>query len=156
MAAPFGNQFWKKAMKIGVNKTFATPEELENKACEYFEWMDNNPYIYIDWVGGAGKEVEREKPLPYTIEGLCLFLGISVQSFWNYSNKVGYEDFFEVCTRITDAIRTQKFLGASSGIFNHSIIARDLGLVDKVDSKTEGKQEIVVRYERKQHDNNPE
>ena len=153
MGAPFGNQFWKLIPKPGAGKTFDTPEELWDVACMYFQWCDTNPYKYDDWVGGAAKKVEREKPLPYTIEGLCLHIGISTQTFFNYSKKEGYEAFFDICTCITDIIRQQKFAGATAGIFNHSIIARDLGLVDKVDSKTEGKQEIIVKYERKHNGN---
>jgi hypothetical protein len=149
MAAPFGNQFWKMLEKPGRDKIFSTPDELEQKAIEYFKDIDANPYVYKEYVGKDGDEIEREKTLPYTLEGLCLHLNIDTKTFWNYSKAEGYEAYFHICSRIIDIIRTQKFTGATIGIFNHSIIARDLGLVDKVDTKTDGKQEIIVKYERK-------
>lgn len=149
MAAPFGNSFWKLVEFPGTEKKIPTPLQLWEKALAYFQSVDDNPYTYTDWVGGMAAEVEREKPLPYTQKDFCLFAGISEETFRNYSGKEGYEDYFEVCTCIKTIIDTQKFKGATIGIFNHSIIARDLGLVDRVDSKTDGKQEIIVKYERK-------
>ena len=155
MAAPFGNQFWKFADPTKPKK-YETPEELWAKAIEYFEWVDKNPYLQKDYVGKDGFEVEREKPTPYTRKELCIFLNITEQTFINYrSNKDPWKDLFEVCTHIEQIIDNQKFKGAAIGLFNHSIIARDLGLADKVDSRTDGKHEIVVRYERKP-DNNAE
>ena len=152
MSFKFGNQLWKIA-NVGTEKTFATPDELWAGACKYFQWIDDNPYVYADFVGKDGMEVEREKPIPYTLEGLCIFLNIDTDTFRNYAKKEGYGAYFGICSRIYDIIRDQKFTGATIGIFNHSIIARDLGLVDKVDSKTEGKQEIIVKYERKHNGN---
>ena len=42
-------------------------------------------------------------------------------------------NFFRVCQAAEQTIREQKFMGAAAGFFNHAIIARDLGLVDKKD-----------------------
>lgn len=138
MAAPFGNQFWKMAGdSIGRERAFANPDELWGRCLQYFQWVDDNPYKQKDWVGKDGEEVEREKPLPYTIDDLCFFLGISDETFRNYGTKEGYEDFFGVYTRAVRIIKSQKFRGASIGLFNASIIARDLGLVDKVEQRNE-------------------
>ena len=41
------------------------------------------------------------------------------------------KDFSQVVNTIKEIIETQKFEGASAGLLNPNIIARDLGLTDK-------------------------
>ena len=44
---------------------------------------------------------------------------------------------------------SQKFEGASAGIFNHAIIARDLGLTERFDHTTKGEQMNLPDYMKK-------
>ena len=144
MAAPFGNQFWKMLERPGRDKDY-TPDELRAKAIEYFQSVDDNPYLYSDYVGKDGIEVEREKPLPYTKGGLCEFLNIDPQTFRNYETKEGYEAYFGICSRISSIIYNQKFSYAAIGLFNPAIMARDLGLVDKQEQKHEGAIKLTMK-----------
>ena len=134
MSAPKDNQFWKARSKHGRDKIFSTPEILWEAACEYFEWVKDNP-LYTYEVIKSGQEAGRLLPIPLmramTIEGLCIFLDVGVSTFDDYSRGEVYKDFSEVTKRIRDIIRTQKFEGASAGMLNANIIARDLGLSDK-------------------------
>lgn len=130
MSAPKGNSFWLKRTTHGTDKKF-TVDELWMAACEYFEECDNNPWTKKTWVGKASKEEEIPIQRPYTIKGLCLFLDIDEDTFSNYENKTGYEDYFGIARRIRMIIYTCKFEGAIVGAFNSNIIARDLGLADK-------------------------
>lgn len=136
MAAPKGNQFWKLRSKHGRDKLFTTPELLWEAACEYFEWIDNNPLIEIDYVGKDATQVEKPHTRPYTLEGLAMYLDAST-SYWRefriLCNDKGLKDFLTVITRIEEIIRRQKFEGAACGFYNANIIARDLGLSDKKD-----------------------
>lgn len=137
MPAPIGNQFWKLA-NVGTDKMFTTPDDLWVKACEYFDWCDANPWHKTDFIrsgDSAGTIVRLETARPYTIQGLCLYLGMSDDTFANYSQKEGYEAYFAICKRIRQVIYTQKFEGAAVGAFNANIIARDLGLVDKKETQ---------------------
>ncbi len=72
-----------------------------------------------------------------SIEGLCIFLDISTQTFHDYAdNKDGrYKDFIDITTRIKEILRTQKFEGAAAGFLNPNIIARDLGLKEKTENE---------------------
>jgi len=70
-----------------------------------------------------------------TQAGLCIFLDISLTTWFNYKEKV---DFLEVTTRAEQIIYEQKFTGASADLLNANIIARDLGLVDKKEAKIVG------------------
>lgn len=133
MAAPKGNQFWKLRSKHGRDKLFASPELLWEAACEYFEWCDKNPWLKHDVVKGgdqAGKALQIPTARPYTITGLCIYLGAN-KTFWEDFRKAGHEDFSSIITHIEETIYTHKFEGAAVGAFNASIIARDLGLSDK-------------------------
>lgn len=135
MAAPKGNRYWEKREVHGAKKLY-TPGTLWEKACEYFEWCDNNPWIKKDFVRGgdmAGTIIDLPTQRPYTISGFCVFAGIDVKTFENYSKAEGYEDFFPVCIHIREIIATQKFEGAAVGAFNSNLIIRDLGMVDKQD-----------------------
>ena len=139
LITPFvdGNQFWKMRSKHGRDKIFKTPEMLWDAACEYFEYTDSRKWTKKDWVGKDASEVSREMDTPYTLTGLAIFLDVNT-GFWSCFKKDN-ADFSEVITRIENIIYTQKFEGASVGVFNANIIARDLGLNDKTDITTNGK-----------------
>ena len=136
MAAPKGNQFWKLRSKHGRDKIFSTPEILLEAAQEYFQWCDDNPWIKNEAIKSgdfAGQLVQIPTARPYTLSGLCLYLGVATQYFDDFKAALKPEDkdFSIVITHVEQAIRTQKFEGAAVGAFNANIIARDLGLADK-------------------------
>lgn len=129
MAAPQGNEFWKLA-DWGKPKAYQ-PDEIWEKACEYFQWSEANPWHKNEAVKGgdnAGMIIQIPTARPLTLHGLCIFSGISTQTFRNYEKQ---EAYFEVTTRIREIIYNQKFEGAAVGAFNANIIARDLGLAEK-------------------------
>ena len=149
MGAPIGNQWWKLRSKHGRDKIFATSEIMWEAACEYFTHTENEQrWNEQNWVGKEGNEVVKHHPTPFTIQGLCLFLGVNTRYFNDFEDGIKGKDdkeslgFSEVIARIRDVIFKQKFEGASTGFFNANIIARELGLIDKqeIDQKTKIKQ----------------
>ncbi len=152
MPAPEGNQFWKLRSRHGRDMLFATPELMWEAAAEYFQWCDDNPFFKSEAktinVGDYQSQVEIVKlPVlrPYTLNGLCLYLGCNT-TYFNDFEKAGHEDFSHVLTRIRETIYTQKFSGAAAGFFNANIIARDLGLTDKKELDHKNIPEQVVTY----------
>jgi len=149
MAAPKGNKYWQLADPdlIGRPRNFPTPQDLWNAAKEYFEWIDENPITTLKTTTTEkGVFVNEEKlQRPYTLTGLYVFLNVS-----NLKRYYEIEEFVPVLTHIETIIYSQKFEGASAGIFNSMIISRDLGLRDKqdVDHTTKGKKINMtpVRY----------
>lgn len=137
MPAPAGNQFWKARTKHGRDKLFATPEILWEACVEYFEWVEDNPLWEDKPFSYQGVVVPNTvyKMRAMTIDGLCLFLNISLQTWHDYKAR---EDFIEVATRAESVIRSQKFAGAAADLLNANIIARDLGLRDAHDTKHSG------------------
>lgn len=138
MAAPKGNQFWKARAKHGRNKIFNSPKQLWDAACEYFQWVEDNPLMESKLVSFQGVSTIEELPLmrAMTNEGLCRFLHVNTdylnqfESALNIESKQG-KDFSGIIREIKEVIRDQKFVGASAGLLNPNIIARDLGLTDK-------------------------
>jgi hypothetical protein len=146
MAFNTGNKYWQLAdpNKVGRNPIFSSPEILEKKAFEYFKWVDENPIISKKTTTSDKGTFVNEDTLqrPYTWEGLYIFLDI--ESIDGYRKK---NEFFGIITRIDRIIRTQKFEGATAGIFNANIIARDLGLKDQSDITSMGKQINITPIE---------
>jgi hypothetical protein len=128
MAAPKGNKFWELRSKHGRNMIFSSSEMLWESCKEYFEAQSERFWTEDDWVGKDAHHVIRKKPAPFTQKGLCLFLGISRETWNQYKKK---DDFSDIITRVEDIIFTQKFEGAVVGQYNSSIIAKELGLADK-------------------------
>lgn len=143
MAAPEGNQFWKLRSKHGRDKLFESPELLWEAAQEYFEWCEENPLIEIDFKGKDADRVELPKMRAFTWDGLELYLDI--YSLRDYKTNPEYKDFSQVITRVEKIIRDQKFTGAAAGFLNPNIIARDLGLTDKIDQKNEHSGGINIK-----------
>lgn len=134
-----GNQFWRQRSKHGRDKLFADPQLLLEQAMEYFALTDKRKWKKKDWVGKEAIEVERECETPYTKSGLALFLDCDWRTL-NDLKKDKNTDFLRVITRIEDIIYTQKIEGASVGAFNANIVARELGLADKQDLTSKGKE----------------
>lgn len=151
MAAPIGNQFWKLRSKHGRDKLFATPELLWEAACEYFEWCDRNPWLKKEAIKSgdlAGTVMDVPTERPYTITGLCIYLGVSSIYFIDFKNGLiddlnndpnadtaKIKEYSRVIATIEEVIYTQKFEGAAVGAFNANIISRDLGLAEKKETE---------------------
>jgi hypothetical protein len=130
MAAPKGNNCWQLRLKHGLDGKFKSPDEIQHNFEQYVQWAEENPLIEVDFRGKDAMRVEIPKKRVLTKDGFALACGFA--SWGNLSvYRSKSEGFAMVFTRIEEAIRLQKFEGASSGFFNHNIIARDLGLMNQ-------------------------
>lgn len=161
MAAPKGNEFWKKRSKHGRDKLFASPELLWQACEQYFRWCVNNPLMELEQVKNLQRPykdkgkwvrpsqfVELPKMRPFTIQGLCRYLDTNSLWFNEFEEaiKLSLKDaekkddplikgFSIICLRVREIIYDQKFTGAATGFFNANIISRDLGLADKQEAR---------------------
>lgn len=133
MSAPAGNRFWELRSKHGSDKLFENPQLMWEAACEYFKWCEDNPFQEQDFVGKEVVEINRNKMRPFTLHGLCSYMGCSSGYFrqFKFAERAKKEDFVTVIEKIEETIYNQKFSGAAAGFLNANLIARDLGLVDK-------------------------
>ena len=132
MSAPEKNQFWKLRSKHGRELIFSSPTILWEACCEYFEATDARKWKRVEIHGKDPVEFKIDVETPYTWTGLYLFLDISHQTWVDYEKREG---FVETTARVRNIIYTQKFEGAAVGAFNANLIAKDLGLADRVETK---------------------
>jgi len=135
------NEYWKLRSKDGRDKIYKTPQQFAEKANEYFNWCIDHPLKEQVVHGKDSKIIELNRMRPFTIEGLCNFMDISKQCFYNYADRA---DFIDITTRIRSIIYNQKFEGAAAGFLNANIIARDLGLVDKKELKGDSNNPLII------------
>lgn len=114
----------------GRSRTFETPDDLRDACLEYLEWADHNPLIEEKHFCAQGQifTAELKKPRAVTIVGLCLFLGVHRHTWQNYRIS---DEFDLVCDEIEDRMKQYKFENAVAGLMNPTLIARDIGLVEK-------------------------
>jgi hypothetical protein len=144
MAAPSGNSFWKKRAKHGRDKLFATPELLMEAVEEYLTYVDESPWMNKEAIKGgefAGQIISIPTARPYTLTGLCLYLGCDSSYFRKFKTTCS-EDFFTVISRIEDIIVTQQVEGAMVGAFNANLTARLNKISDKTDVEHSGGFEL--------------
>lgn len=135
MSAPKGNKFWEQRSTHGRETLFASPLLLWEAAKEYFEWCEENPITDPRSFGGK-QQIQR----PFTMQGLCSYLDCSTGYFRTFkATQDQKKDFLAIIERIEEAIYQQKFENAAIGVYNQNIIARDLGLVERSESKVEAK-----------------
>lgn len=144
MAAPKGNEYYKRREKDGRELIFATPEDLLAKAYEYFDWCEDNPRYKREAIKSgikAGEVIKIEVDRPYTIEGLCVYAGISISTFYNYEER---KDFLNVITHVREIIRQNQLEGAMVETYSPNIVARLLGLSDKRELTGEGGKDLTI------------
>lgn len=130
MQFELGNCLWKNRSSYGRKPKFETASDLWEAASQYFDWVVENPL----WENkatqyqGAAIDVPVQKMRAMTIAGMCIYLDISRQNWYEYKAKPEYSD---ICQQIEDIIYDYKFTGAAADLLNPSIIARDIGLSDK-------------------------
>lgn len=142
MGAPKGNEYYKLRFRDGRLKQYETPEELWEAATDYFQYVDDNPFEVEEIVKYRDSHTKDtvKKQRPYTMEGLYIHLGISHTGFNLYEER---KDFVAITTHIRQIIRNQKFEGATAGLFQPMIIARDLGLRDVRDVNLETQRKTI-------------
>lgn len=163
MAAEKGNQYYKLAKEaLGRPKAIETAEEFQEKFLDYVAWSEDNPILAKrasrreggTTVNGTAKDPEtrldsESKRRPLSMYGLCAYLGLSRKWFEmrlktleekGEDRTKEEEDFFTAIIRAKNIIEMQQYDGASVGDFNATLTMRALGLGDKVDMTSDGKE----------------
>jgi hypothetical protein len=118
-------------------KAIATPDDLMQLFNDYKVAVKSKPFIIKDWVGGMGKEVEREKEKPLTIEGFRNYATLQGKTVNHYfaNTDNSYESYRTICRTITELIRQDQIEGGMAGIYNPSITQRLNNLVEKTQTE---------------------
>jgi len=143
-----GNTAWMYRVNVG-RPIKITPEELLQKAQEYFDWCDDNPIPEIDYRGKDATPVTIFKRRPYQKEGCALWVGYSS---WERLSDLSESpsraiDFREIITRIAKIVETQQKEGSMAGQFNPMIVSRIQGLSETVKHDTMKPISITIQTE---------
>ena len=143
MPAPKGNKF--AVGNKGTEKKF-TPQQWSDIIEEYFNYCDNNPLFKNEALKSgdrAGEIIRIPAARPYLIEGLCNYANIHPQTFYNYLEKEGYEDYFEITARARNRIFQQNIENGYIGAYDSNLVSRKLGLADKKELRAELKEQKI-------------
>lgn len=120
---------------MGRPNNIKDEQQLWELFLEYKDFVKNNPYKVIDYVGKDAIPVQREKERPLTFEGFECFVwdkGVSKGIDHIFANQNGrYKRFLSICSRIRKEIRNEQIQGGMAGMYNPSITQRLNNLVDK-------------------------
>lgn len=123
-----GNKFWRLPKALGRPLQYETPEQLIQKAYEYFDWVDDNPLkLHKVFATGGGWE---KKARAMGIQSLCVHLGISHTTFLNYKKRD--DGIGKAANHIQQVMDAWNIEIACSGLGNGNIIARIIGLSEKI------------------------
>lgn len=147
MPAPKGNQYAKGHK--GTEKKF-TPQQWADAIQNYFDYCDKNPIYKNEALKSgdrAGEIIRIPTARPYLIEGLCDHANVSLQTFYNYLEAEGWEEYFEITARARNRIYQQNIEFGYVGAYDSNLVARKLGLADKKELRAELKeQKIQLEY----------
>lgn len=104
-----------------------TPETVFNLAVKYFSWAENQAIKAIETASFQGVVTENlvHKPRVFTLNGFCLYCGVTASSIQSWRASPGFADVMEF---IDSVIREQKYQMAASGIVNPGMISKELGI----------------------------
>lgn len=139
-------------------KYIETPNKLWEFFLDYVSFERENPMFKTEYAGKDGEEKKTPLTVPITFEGFECYLsdeGI-IEDLGHYAANTAnqYEAYCTIIGRIRKNCFVQNFKGASVGLFNANLIAKKLGLVEKIQEDGSKEVTIKVKYERK--DNKPE
>ncbi len=131
-ALMYGNSYWMKRSSHGRKPIFKKPADLLDAGLQYCKHVEDNPLKEekVFCYQGEVTKTTINKMRAMTEEGLCTYIGISLETWRKYKLK---PDFVAVCKQIQTIFYEQKLTGASADLLNASIIARHLGLKDRTD-----------------------
>ena len=123
-------------------KYIESPYKMWELFTKYVEYCQTNPIVKEDYVGGAGKRVERKIERPLTMSGFRAFghrEGVSIEHYFSNTGD-SYSEYRTICSRIEDEIRDYQITGGLVGILNPSITQRLNGLTERVDQTSGGEK----------------
>lgn len=126
-----------------TSKNIETPIRLYELFEQYVSDCKENPRKETFWNNRESKQCSIDKEKPLTWDGFEVWLRKNkiLSKLDDYkANKDGrYAEYADIIRAIDKEIYVDKYEGASVGIYQHNIIARDLGLSEKseVDQKVE-------------------
>lgn len=148
---------WQLRSVHGRAKIFGNGELLRAEAKLYFDWCDKNPRMRAELVKHQGHAEQYDVPVgrPYTMDGLCNYLGVSGGYFRaakaNLDAKIAKqlatveeEELREAIAWVEDITRNDQIEGGLVGQYNANLVSRLQGLADNVNNTLSGPSVLSV------------
>ena len=120
-----------------TKKNIRTPEKLYEYFEQYKEDCKSNPKQENIWNSREGKQAHLDREIPLTWNGFEVWLFkkkiLTCINDYKSNKEERYTEYANIIRAIDGEIYEDKFAGATAGIYQHNIIARDVGLADKKD-----------------------
>ena len=114
---------------------YQSHEELIEMILGYFKYIEGNPLEEDSVFAYQGETFHdaRAKMRAPTTAGLCAWLCISRETWTQWRGGSRRPEFKPVVEWVDQMMYDIKYTGASAGLLNPMIVARDLGLAEKQD-----------------------
>lgn len=126
---------------------FKSPEELEKKIAEYFEYCDNRTKKEIVKTKDYYEIIDMPDPVPYTVYGLADFLDCESDTLLNYQDK---DDFSVYIARAKHKILTNKVVrgldGKSNPMITKFLLTANYGITDNQEKSDDKNININIQY----------
>lgn len=126
-------------------KKWKTPEDLRADIQTYINKCNMNQKAVLQF----GKVVMQPDPIPYTIEGLSLHLGVTRETLMNYQRREGYEPFFGVILEFRQYVLSNMvenaLMGKSHSSFSMFMLKNNFGFEDKKEVVNSGETIVIER-----------
>lgn len=132
-----GNGFDKRLMwqmDFIYPRQYQTPNELQHEIEEYFAFSDAEPIWKPQMNIKTGMVYWIPKPRPYSTTRMCCYLGIAPETWAKYKT----DETLGPVTKWAEArIYEHRFEGGVADVMNPMLIARRLGLGDKMETRND-------------------
>lgn len=125
-----GNEIWKLSPRRGPDPIYSDPADLWEDCLSFFADLEERPIMAQKVVsaGGVTDVVEYELPRAPTIQRLCIYLGISRETWRAWGDSSALSD---VVARVNDMLSAEKIEGALVKVYDPHLVSRIEGLSDK-------------------------
>ena len=135
-----------------TEKNIKPPEKLYEYFERYKADCKKSPKKENFYSSRADKQVSVDREIPLTWDGFEIWLRKKniITRLDHYRSNLDnrYSEYVYIIHAIDKEIREDKFTGAVAGIFQHNIIARDLGLVDKKNIEGKVTGALVLQFDK--------
>lgn len=122
---------------MSTEKNIKSPDKLYEYFEQYKTFCKKNCKKENIYSHRVDKQVSLDREIPLTWDGFEIWLRknkiLIYLDDYKFNRDDRYSEYTYIIRAIGQEIYEDKFTGAVAGVFQHNIIARDLGLVDKKD-----------------------
>ena len=120
-------------------KNIESPEDLLAYFKEYVKYEQEHPMHKVEYVGKDGRVENTPLETPVTFDGFeCYLRDIEVikshLGHYEDKNNETYKDYLPIITHIRQFCYVHNFKGAAVNLFNANLIAKKLGLTEKIET----------------------